>query len=275
MIANIKSRVEQAAGTLQLQRREAKYIVPEDIIPDLREFIRPFTLPDPNGVGEIPEYTVGTIQLDSPDLQLHYAKAEERINRFKLRIRTYGEEPLGAPVFLEIKRKFAYTVVKSRATIKWEDWSPNLLCGRRFDLDFKSEKEKEAFFGFLRLTDQIQALPKVIIRYDRESYFGKSEKYARVTIDRRIRYRPCNDFNLFPEGGAWWPVDTLGNLKRNFPGVILELKTFNEVPVWMVDCVKKFNLIQTGFCKYSAAMDLESAFTGTKPFTDAENSAWY
>lgn len=275
MIANIKSRVEEASKTMQLQRRECKYIVPESIIPALREFVEPFVLPDPNGVGEIPEYTVGTIQLDSDDLSLHYAKAEERINRFKLRIRTYGTEPKGIPVFLEIKRKFAHTIVKSRCTIKWKDWSQDLLLGRHFDLDFKNDTEKEAFFEFIRLTDQIQAVPKVIIRYERESYFGKQEKYARVTIDRRIRYRPCKNFELFPEGGSWWPIDTHDSLKRSFAGVILELKTFNEVPTWMVDCVREFSLVQTGFCKYSSAMDAENLFTGSKQFTDAEGTGWY
>ena len=274
MIASLKQKVERTARSTQWERREAKYIIPNAVIPEFREFIAPYVWPDPHGGGEYPEYTITTIQLDSPSLTLHYAKEEERKNRFKLRIRSYGERIGDADIYLEIKRKLDQTVVKSRATIRKEDWCEDLLSRNRFDLDFKNDKEANSFFEFLRLMRTINAVPKVIIRYDRESYFGRNEDYARVTVDRRIRYRPAHGYALFPQGGHWWPIDTAACLKRNFPGVILELKTYSEVPTWMIAAVREFNLVQTGFCKYSAAMDLESRFTGMD-YTDAEDGAFF
>jgi hypothetical protein len=36
--------------------------------------------------------------------------------------------------------------------------------------------------------------------------------------------------------------------------VVLEIKTLEEVPKWIVDMVKYFSLQNTGNCKYSTAM---------------------
>jgi len=46
-------------------RFEAKYMVPRSILPEVRAFIEPFCLADPNGVGEQPEYLVTTMQFDA------------------------------------------------------------------------------------------------------------------------------------------------------------------------------------------------------------------
>lgn len=285
MIANVKQNVAKAAANLQWQRKEAKYIVPESIVPDLRKFIKPFVSPDPNGKGVIPEYTVTTLQLDSPTLMLHRAKADEALNRFKLRVRTYGDKPGDCPfIFMEIKRKLDSTVVKSRCKVPWQQWSGELLSNSRhrqpIKLDFKNTIETDAFFEFVRLTHAIGAIPKVLIRYERESYFGNQEDYARVTIDRNIRYCPTRGYGLFPENqsrpASWWGIDPAYSTKRKFPGLVLELKTYsNEVPNWMLDCVQRFDLVQTGFCKYSSAMDMEAQFVGGTGLGDTEENPWY
>jgi hypothetical protein len=51
-------------------------------------------------------------------------------------------------------------------------------------------------------------------------------------------------------------------MNRPFSGTILELKTYDEAPTWMVDLVKQFNLERVGFCKYASAMRLELLFGG-------------
>ena len=63
-----KKRLELFKGTgkrakfdVQLDRHEAKYIVPIDILPEVREFIRPFCEPDANGKGSPPQYTINTL----------------------------------------------------------------------------------------------------------------------------------------------------------------------------------------------------------------------
>ncbi len=65
-------------------------MVPPRDVPRIREFIRPFCIADPSGSGEIPEYTVTTLQLDTVSSDLVLAKEREAFDRFKLRIRTTG-----------------------------------------------------------------------------------------------------------------------------------------------------------------------------------------
>jgi hypothetical protein len=56
------------------------------------------------------------------------------------------------------------------------------------------------------------------------------------------------------------------NLAQNkslpFSGVVLELKTLSDAPVWMIDLIQHFALERTGNCKYSTAIWLESLFNG-------------
>src|SRR5580698_7887580 len=86
-------------------RYEVKFVVHPSLIPQIREYIRPFCELDENCSGSPPEYSITTLQLDSPTLALHYAKLWDFVDRFKLRVRTY--DPIGNfPVFMEVKAKY-------------------------------------------------------------------------------------------------------------------------------------------------------------------------
>ena len=152
---------------IQLERHEAKYIIPADYLPRMREYLRPFCLPDAYGKGVPPEYAIVTLQLDSPSLSLHHAREYEALERFKLRARTY--ETPGCPVFLEVKQKRGAVVVKSRAAVPAERWSADLIRQTRFDLKFKPDREYVGFLTFIRLAREIEARPVVRLRYVRES----------------------------------------------------------------------------------------------------------
>lgn len=141
----------RAKFDIQLDRHEAKYIIPRSMVADIVRFIEPFCDPDHNGVGTPPEYVITTLQLDSDDYSLHYAKAKEAVSRFKLRVRTYGE-PGSAPVFLEVKEKNRGIIIKSRTAIPFEKWGKDLIDTLTPDLKFKSDKEYNGFLKFIRLT---------------------------------------------------------------------------------------------------------------------------
>ena len=57
-----------------IERFEQKYIIHPNLVPKIREYIKPFCIADPNGKGEIPEYAVTTLQLDTPTMDLALAK---------------------------------------------------------------------------------------------------------------------------------------------------------------------------------------------------------
>ena len=256
----------------EFNRYEAKYIIPPSLVPKIRAFIQPFCVADPHTQGTPPEYMITTLQLDSEQLHLHQAKADEAINRFKARIRTYGTDPT-IPVFLEIKRKLRGSIAKSRVMIPRDLYSPDLFTGKQTP-PFRSKDEEFAFREFLRLREKMNLKPIVFIRYHRESYIGKNYAYARVTFDRKLCYRRTRDWSFPVEGDRWRAMDSRTALNRNFAGVILELKTFSDVPLWMSELTERFNLVRSGFCKYSTAMNLETAFYGRpypNPREDEEN----
>lgn len=245
-----------------IERYEAKYVIPSSLVGPIRDFLAPYCRPDPHGSGTPPCYTITTLQLDGPGLPLHRAKAEERPNRFKLRVRTYeGSE---SPVFLEVKRKYGDVVVKRRARIARADWGPHLLSNTDVTLAFKSDEEYLAFLEFVRLAREIHAEPVVRIRYARESYFAVAEEYARVSFDHRIEYQPATSWEVEGVGGKWIALDSdlVQNKMCPWSGVILELKSSLSVPRWMSDMTREFDLVRDGNCKYSTAVLSEIVFRG-------------
>jgi hypothetical protein len=257
------SAARRARFDIQLDRHEAKYIIPRTLVPEIRRFIQPFCEPDPHGHGFPREYDVTTIQLDSPSLALHHAKENDALNRFKLRVRIYGR-PGSSPVFLEVKRKIRGTIMKSRTSIPFDAWSRELVYGTKTSLAFKSQKEEIGFLEFVRLVREIGAVPVILVRYTRESYFSTNDRYARVSFDRHLLYQPTRSWTYWGEGGHWYCLDTAlaQNKQFNFSGVILELKTLSDTPRWMIDLVQHFDLVRTGNCKYSTAVWQEAVFRG-------------
>ena len=256
---------------MRIERHEAKYIVPVSLLPEIRRQIEPFVFPDKNGVGKYPSYLVRTIQLDDRALSLHYAKEVEQLNRFKLRIRTYGTAGK-APYFLEIKRKLGAVIVKSRSVVAPEDYGPDLFLKPGRYVPFKNQKENMNYLDFLRLSQEIGAQPVTVIQYERESYMGKVEDYARVTFDTNICYQMVSsyDFGILNDR-KWRHIDTFTGLRTDFPAFVLELKSKMGIPRWLMEVVRNFNLVRAGFCKYSAALRLESLSSGYHYSEGSEN----
>ena len=139
---------------------------------------------------------------------MHHAKENEALNRFKLRVRTYGE-PGDSRVFLEVKRKIRGTIVKSRTSVSLSrpGARPDLQPATR-DLTFKSvERGRSGFSNSCAWRGKSAHGPVVLIRYTRESYFSRNDRYARVSFDRKLQYQPTAR-GLLGEGGTGSAMDT-------------------------------------------------------------------
>ncbi len=267
----------KGAKDLIIERFEQKFVLHPRLIAPVREFIRPFCIPDPNGRGEIPEYIVTTLQLDTPMMDLALAKERKAFTRFKLRIRTYGvDAPPKAPIFLEIKRKVGAVIIKSRAKMTRATYHERSVTHPETATMLKSPKDNAVQLEFCRIVNEISARPKMLIRYIRESYFGANDDYARVTFDRRVSYRPTRSWLLpGPEVAEWkyWrPMDVQEAFRRNYAGYIFELKSMRDTPTWMLETIERFNLTNTGFCKYATAWRLESLMRGFEYTLEGQNT---
>lgn len=262
--------MKEADFSTELDRFEAKYIIPRQLVEPIKSFIRPYCEMDKHCDAGGGSYFINTLQLDTPSLSLHYAKEREATHRFKLRVRTYGNPPGDAPVFLEIKRKYFERVFKSRACIPFGEWKPGVLGRRASELNLKAVKEREAFRDFVRLYEEIGAEPRVYVRYRREAFVGLFDHYARVTFDSRLCYQPV--FDMYNWGGAGKFISMDSGLVRNRreSSLVLEVKCTEQVPTWMIELVQEFDLIRCGNCKYSTAIWMENLLTGKEeaPFAD-------
>lgn len=247
---------------VNLERQEAKYVIHPSLVPQIREFVEPFCVPDPNASGHPPEYVLTTLQMDSPDLVLYRATRDEAVSRFKLRARVYGTDP-ERKVYLEVKRKIRGVVLKTRCMIPRAFFGPDLFTSPRTQMPpLRTPRERANFIEFTRLVEMLGASPVMLIRYARESYFGAQDLYARLTFDRQLCYSPTRSWDFDPPGARWWKMDSSAAMDRPFSGVILEMKTYRDMPLWMVQLTERFDLVRTGFCKYATAMRLESVFQG-------------
>ncbi len=251
-------------------RFEAKYIIPRTLVEPIKAFIRPYCEIDKHCKASGGRYFINTLQLDSPSLSLHRAKEREASHRFKLRVRTYGKSPDGAPVFLEIKRKYFDRVIKSRACIPFEEWKPGVLEKSADELNLKAVKERESFRDFVRIFGEINAKPQVYVRYCREAYVSLFDHYARVTFDSQLCYQPASDMYNWGDGGRFISMDSGLVRNRRESTLVLELKCTEQVPTWLITLVQEFELIRCGNCKYSAAIWMENLLSGTDeaPFAD-------
>lgn len=255
-----------------VSRYEAKYVIPQALVVPIRDFVRPFCAPDPNAQGDPPQYLITTLQLETPDYALHRAKEEERDARFKLRVRTYGEIGL-SPVFAEIKAKFERTIMKARACVPFDAWNEALIYGTRLPGIFRNRKQEIDFLQFRRVVWETGARPETLVRYVRESYVGVVDDYVRITFDRALQYQRTDSWTDFGRSGVWRGMDsaTAQGFGLPYSGVVLEIKTFDTVPAWTVDLVRRFNLVQCGNCKYSTAIWREGAFVGYPATNAAQN----
>lgn len=261
---------ERVDFSTELDRYEAKYIIPRSLIEPIKAFIRPYCALDEYCAAAGGRYFINTLQMDSESLSLHRAKEWEAAHRFKLRVRTYGLRPGKAPVFLEIKRRYFDRVIKSRACVPFEAWKAGLLNERAETLNLKSVKEREAFREFVRLSREIDARPQVYVRYSREAYASVFDHYARVTFDTELSYQPVRDMYDWGRNGRFISMDSGVVRDRPDSTLVLEIKCTEQVPTWMVDLVREFNLVRCGNCKYSTAIWMESCLTGLgeAPFAD-------
>ena len=227
-------------------RYELKYVISEAKAEALTQFIKPYLQVDrysklQRGGG----YPIVSLYLDSDDMRLCKDTLEGRKNRFKLRIRSYTDEP-DYPRFFEIKRRLNTVILKSRARVMDRD-VPALLAGlplppQNYSADIDTINQFQLYMN------SIKAKPKILIRYMRRAYEGDSETRVRVTFDSKLCYCATDAPEVRLSGRGW---------QRNSiteGGVILEIKFTNRYPAWLSEMVEYFDLLQRPVSKYATSV---------------------
>lgn len=238
-----------------LERLELKFHIPETMVEPISEFVAIYCSPDKySRVAEGGVYTVNTLYLDSPNYLFLRRRLDGSANRINMRVRAYGDTG-ELPYFLEIKQKKVQVIRKYRVKVQDPAWHHAL-----------QEPGTEALRGsaiagpnghwdlFSRLVQTYQVEPKVLLQYKRKAYVSEVDDYARVTFDTDLKYCPPSGDQPHAEAARLVPCDHAAVFDPNC-SVILELKCHaSQVPLWMIDLVRGFDLPRRRFSKYVTAV---------------------
>ncbi|MDP8254834.1 MAG: polyphosphate polymerase domain-containing protein [Candidatus Alcyoniella australis] len=244
-------------GTVSsIKRYENKFLIPESLSAEIRDYIRFFSHPDPLSEDGLGNYTVHSLYLDTPDLAFYMANHLKVNSRLKPRVRFFGNQPNGT-LFLEVKRRQGQIVWKTRERISTAIWPKILLSPEDVDDNSQSPESniEDAFASFTNVTQSFQAIPMAHVRYRREAYVSDIDNYVRITFDRRLSGALARgSANLNIDEHDMFHFDDAHTSKFFESPVVLEIKCESLIPQWVVDLVQRFRLTKRGFSKYYNTM---------------------
>jgi len=224
-------------------RYELKYLISKSKAKEVERFVG-LHLPEDRYSKLRPDgfYPIVSLYLDSDDFQLCAESITGRLNRYKLRIRSYTDDT-AYPRFFEIKRRANTVIVKSRYRVKHHDVK-DLLAGKCIHPQYYATDET-ILRQFQLYVRSIHAKPKVLIRYNRKAYEGDSHTRVRVTFDADLSYRVTDEPEVTLNGSGW----RYHNM--SLQNVILEIKFNGRYPDWLSTMVKSLELRQESISKYA------------------------
>ena len=245
-----------AAPAREVDRFELKYWVPRALCDEVVTFIRAYLVLDPFNVAlGLERQHNTTLYLETTALDAYRTHADSAADRYKLRIRAYGEVPAGL-AFFETKRKINAITVKTRSGVQLEEVGP-LLDGTYETLPPSlGAEERRNLESFLYLKTVTDARPCVLVRAHRESYCTPDPREdVRLTIDRDIGFqRTGGGHSLHGDPRGWIPIDGEDQHGQRGAHAMLELKFPRIAPAWMGHLVNRLDMWRVGYSKYMAAL---------------------
>lgn len=236
----------EAAPRREPNRFEYKYWVDARGAAAVRHAARTFLIPD--GAERLQELT--SLYLDGPTRRCFWAHVDGERDRFKLRVRAYGQ---GVPevAFLEVKRKVNHVTVKTRARVPAALVTP-LLGGDWRGLEALEPSARRHAEHFLALQASQGLEPVMLLRYRREAYrSAEALEDVRLTLDDEVRAAPSLGSRLDVGARPFEPV-----LPPGVPtgAVLVELKFPRVAPGWMAALVQRLELGRVANSKYVTAL---------------------
>ena len=227
-------------------RFELKYLLDDGQATAVRAFIAPFMRPDPFAATR-PDlrYEISSLYFDTADLLLCNMTRQGIKNRFKLRVRSYSDEPAD-PVYLEVKRRMNKTILKHRACMSRNEAQgaiTGLLAHAASGLAVSSAAAQE----FVGLVAACAARPTCRVRYRREAYEATTGAPLRVSLDHGVEHLETTIYDL--------TIDSPGWRSSGIRPVILEIKYTDAFPTWLSDMVHLLGIQPLSVAKYVLSMN--------------------
>ncbi len=213
------------------ERVEAKYVLTKKQYSELMNELNNRLVPD-----SFPHSDISSIYFDTDDYRLIRSSLDKGSYREKLRLRSYCLKDDTSEVFLEMKKKYHGVTYKRRQAITYREAMNYILFGK---MPCDSQIMKEVDYLMNKYPD---LKPKVLIRYQRDSFVSKEDNSLRITFDYRIQYSTENLILLNNN-----PEKTL----TDDDTIIMEVKSLNAMPLWMTRTLDKMNIFPGNFSKYA------------------------
>jgi SPX domain protein involved in polyphosphate accumulation len=215
------------------KRYEMKYLLTKEQRDYIQQEMSAHMIPDIHG-----KNTLLSLYLDTPDFLLIRRSIDKPVYKEKLRMRSYGMAKNDTEVFLELKKKYDGVVYKRREAMTLLELERYLKTGT---LPRNTQIMRELDFAMKRYRG---IAPAVLLSYEREAFYDKDNHEFRMTFDENILWR--TDELALNRGIYGAPV-----LAPN--QVLLEIKTADAVPLWLVQLMSQMQIRGTSFSKYASA----------------------
>jgi len=248
---------DQRAIPPVLERYELKFVIPESLMGPISDFASVYCSPDKYSTASSDGfYRVNNLYFDTADYLFLERKMEKSPDRFNMRIRSYGDDSV-LPYFFEIKQKRGDIIKKFRARVDDPYWAEmleqNIISPMTDDGSSHSQNAINRDH-FVRTAHIYNASPKVLTQYRRLAFVSDYDDYGRVTFDRELRYQFANGYSLEVDERSMVPYDK-SIIFNEGCSIILEMKCYtSNVPLWMIDLIRTFNLQRRGFSKYATGV---------------------
>ena len=239
---------------LTLDRYEFKFRIPIHQIEPITEYVNQYCEMDyysqisPGGY-----YIINSLYMDSHNFYLMRRENGLEFDYSSFRIRSYGAEPK-APYYLESKQKVRDFCKKRRSKVPFENIAQ--LFDAPWEIkDFDPYADKN-MRDYLEKMHTFALEPRILTQYRRRAWLSRHDDYARVTIDRDLRYMEETTFNVKPDESRMSHYDHAETFddNTNCRYAILELKCERKIPLWMIEIVRNFETIWDPFSKFRSGM---------------------
>lgn len=247
----------------RFSRYELKYLLTRQQHDEFAEILPNYLEPDNSG-DAYGRYRITSLYHDTEDYRAYWDKIEGHKFRRKIRIRVYGDDPVGpdSECFLEIKQRINKTLQKKRVIIPYA--SAEALCSRGEIIPEEadmSETDREVVSEVRYLQATLQLQPACVVAYDRRAFNGSEyEDGLRITFDTNLKGR-THDLSLLSKGHA----------QNQFfippEWCILEVKVNYRVPYWLTEMIGQYRFTLRRVSKYCAALEQSKALLQTQRIT--------
>lgn len=215
------------------KRYELKYMINKAQYELIKKEMVPYMMPDAYG-----RSSILSLYFDTPDYLLIRRSLEHPVYKEKLRLRSYGTADDDSLVFVELKKKYDSVVYKRRIAMTEQHAMDYLLYANPAP-DSQITREINYFRDFY---ENLQ--PSVLLSCQREAFYSKCDHDFRITFDNNILWRNY-DLSLCKE------IYGMPLLKND--QILMEVKTSDAIPLWLVQILSREKIYKTTFSKYGEA----------------------